>query len=265
MQCAQRINARENIQQLPANFHLAVEKAQGKPIVFVTILGPYEIGKSSIIKKLTGDNGIQIGNGLYETTTGIMLHGPYPYNQLRKSFEMETIEDNDTQVFFVDTEGFAYFSDTKHEQEYISILNKLFAPYFALSIVNVLMVRRNLVRSEIKYVKDIINVIETCQSKSNHNQNPKLISLCTNVLPQWEVDARNKFIENIGAEADYTEFLTLPQFDIQSDLLNQSQEFNNSFKIFAQALLKSIEEVRNEFTFDSESAFQVFNEIVQKE
>ncbi|KAH0794738.1 hypothetical protein GPJ56_001285 [Histomonas meleagridis] len=129
-------------------------KAKGKRIILVTIFGSYQIGKSSTIKKLTGDCRIHTGDGNTEDTMGAYVYGPYLYNEIRQRFGIEEIEDDDTQIFFVDTEGCGGFQTGESNSEANTfLLSQLIAPYASLSSVVVSMSRCAATASEVSTMK----------------------------------------------------------------------------------------------------------------
>lgn len=54
-------------------FNQAVRKAGSRPIIFVSCIGRYQQGKSTIISGLTGNLSYKIGNRLQEETKGVFL------------------------------------------------------------------------------------------------------------------------------------------------------------------------------------------------
>lgn len=96
-----------------------MEEAGEAQVVIITVVGPYQVGKSSLIGYLANDKSIATGDGAQEVTTGSIIYGPYNYNDIRVRFNLSVIA-KPVLVYFFDTEGIC-----GHRLENSSILNKV--------------------------------------------------------------------------------------------------------------------------------------------
>ncbi|KAH0797345.1 uncharacterized protein GO595_009848 [Histomonas meleagridis] len=260
-------------------FKDAMMEAQGKPIIFVTIFGSYQIGKSSTLKLLTGDKSIAVGNGRDEETTGAFIYGPLPYNDFRKKFGMEIIPNNETQIFFIDTEGSDGFNAVDgfnagdgQIQAGHYLMSQLIYPYAALSSVIISMLETNFSNGVADTIKEILKTIDLIirgTLKSDLSKN--LIALVRNVpkyqpskgkFDKYQKKIKKSIYRKIQNTIQYNDFIPLYPIDINADIMAQGFEFNLGFKIFAQRLINHIEEARKEFTFDWESACEMFENLI---
>lgn len=95
-------------------FEDVIKSAGIRPIIFVSIIGRYQQGKTTIISGINGNYGNVIGNGYRETTKGVYIDGPYDINYLYQRFNIKLRENiyfdgNELLsplIFFFDIEGY---------------------------------------------------------------------------------------------------------------------------------------------------------------
>ncbi|KAH0794496.1 hypothetical protein GPJ56_001521 [Histomonas meleagridis] len=244
---------------LAENFDYVTAKANGKPMVFIPIFGPYNVGKSSTIKKITLDTNILESDGFLETRSGTNIYGPYPYNEIRKRFDMEDVEDGETQVFFFDTNPTGPYGKTSIFEEK-SYIDQLVAPCIALSSVIIFMIRPNNSVHEIEVIRRIFQAIKSIR------QDMRIIILVTNIpkyrpkqgkFEKYQKKLMKVFVPRFGEDFKTADFIPLPYE------FNQS-EYDEGFKIFVQHLMNHIEETRRDFVLDQQSASDIFKSITSK-
>ncbi|KAH0789486.1 WD40-repeat containing protein [Histomonas meleagridis] len=252
-----------------ALFHEAIMEAKGKPTIFVTFFGSYQTGKSSAIKMLTGDGEVQIdiGDGMRETTYGAFVYGPYSYNKIRQRFGVEIIPEDDTQIFFVDTEGCNGFKAGRPESA-VYLLSQLIAPYASISNVVISTIKAGVTAPEVDSMEtmfEIINIIrQGVGVESAHLLG--LVPNVTNYFPENFVEKQKQITETMQEKFDdfqfgsfkFDEFIPLPIFDTDHDILEQNERFNNAFCIFAQRLIYHIDTSRQSMLLEAEGIFEMF-------
>ncbi|KAH0793800.1 hypothetical protein GPJ56_002352 [Histomonas meleagridis] len=250
-------------------------RAQGKPIIFVTIFGSYQIGKSTTIQKLTGDNTIAIGDGSNEETTGAFIYGPYSYQNLRLKFKMGKTEKNDeTQIFFIDTEGCNGFEMGNSNPEASSyLLGQLIAPYAAISHLVIAMTTPNISSHEVNTYKKIINIVDSITQGTKIFDKNRLITLVRDVskykpsegnFDQIQNYVTNYFFDKFGKNFQHNKVIPLPQYDINNKNEDIAKEFEHGFNIFSGKLFEHIETIRKNITFDAEGYCNIFEQLVRK-
>ncbi|KAH0793290.1 hypothetical protein GPJ56_002848 [Histomonas meleagridis] len=276
MQCSDRVLQNGKIVQFKPNpicFQNILTKAAGKPVVFVTLCGSYQSGKSSTIKMLTGNCDIVIGNAMDEQTHGAYVYGPISYNFLRKRFHMKELPGDETQVFFVDTEGSSGFeAGEANEEANRYLLSQLIAPYAALSNVVTTIVRSAISTNEVETMKLILDIVKTVRQGTDLKNRSCLLALVPQTKDydptsgQFE-DIQQRVTENVvkkfGSDFDITEVIPLSAYNINADILEQSPEFNAGFRIFAQHLINHIEETRKQVPIEAEGAVLIFKKLIE--
>ncbi|KAH0785736.1 putative serine/threonine-protein kinase/receptor [Histomonas meleagridis] len=63
-------------------FESVLKKAGDRPIVLVMLFGPYQSGKSTFLRTLTGNAAFYAGKGIKSQTQGILIDGPYIVSDL---------------------------------------------------------------------------------------------------------------------------------------------------------------------------------------
>ncbi|KAH0786009.1 hypothetical protein GPJ56_010066 [Histomonas meleagridis] len=239
-------------------------KAKGSHIIFVAIGGVYQIGKTSIIEMLTGDSSIKTRPSEVMRT---FTFGPYSYNFIRKRFELEEIEGDDTEVFFIDTEGCNGFSWHKKIEIY-----RLIVPYVTLSgvFIAVFPAHTSIDVSSEKVLLDLID-----SSHKGTNIVPKVIIAVQHVndyeypdemiFNEKQNELTERFSQIFPKKYQFAEVIPLPRINYVDDVLKQSETYNEGFRIFAQHSIKHIEELRKCLTFSKEEALQKFEQLMKNE
>lgn len=93
------------IEITPNTFENLLKEAGNSKVMFVILIGSYQTWKSTKIAKLMNSKEVKIGDGIDETTYGAYVYGPVDLNDLKRSFDCNTNNNDDTKVFFIDTEG----------------------------------------------------------------------------------------------------------------------------------------------------------------
>ncbi|KAH0787975.1 hypothetical protein GPJ56_008076 [Histomonas meleagridis] len=249
-------------------FKRALNEANGKPVLFITMCGSFQVGKSSTIKKLSGEKSVEIGNGSEEQTKGAYVYGPFPYNYIRKRFGMDEVQDNDTQIFFVDTEGCNGFDtgDTNVEANTF-LLSQLIAPYAALSNVLVTLMDKNIRLQEVQANGTLFRIIREVRKGTVDTH---FLGVVQNyIIKDDPFDEMRQKVTKImrkrfGEQSELQDFIPLPFFDPRYDILNQDKKFNDGFNEFAKILLNSLEESRQKCIIDAESAYNMFETLVKR-
>lgn len=248
-----------------------LESAGQDKIILITIIGSYQTGKSTTIMKLTRDCEIVIGDGMDETTKGVLIYGPYQYNSLRNSFGLPLIDQDSTKVFFIDTEGICGFSCGDNPEENSILVSQLISPYAALSHIVINLLKPNVTCREIETLKGLFETIFKIRENDTNNENFSIINLYSNMK---EYRPGKNFVQcqervkeiihqwNDGMENDI--YIPLPMYSINDKPLQQSEEFNLGFDIFAKALLEKIDYYRINQNMHVETAIQALNNINNK-
>ena len=127
-----------------------LKKAGNSKVMFVTLIGSYQTGKSSKIAKLIDSKDVVIGDGLCETTQGAYAYGPVSLNNLKDRFDCFPDDNDNTMIFFVDTEGAGGFKTGNSPQETTYLISKFIAPYAALSNVIITINKSQITAGEVE-------------------------------------------------------------------------------------------------------------------
>ena len=262
-------------------------------VLIVSIIGPFQRGKSSFISLLTGDRTIKIGDGINEETKGVWMYGPYSMNMLREKWGVPKVETDETEVFFVDTEGFAGDVGASWEENKLLVC-KMVTPYLAISQVTILMHRSSLLKGETEaflYFLDVAQRICT-GSRRAFDGGTEIIDLSTDV-GQYETgdedqegrrivakyqpaekpedfDAVQRYLEKIQCarlnqqqkfekfHLQVKLFWPLPVFEGNLLLFDQPESFVAGFRLVAQRLLGVLESIRSSHNISGIGAFRSF-------
>ena len=143
-------------------------KSQSKSrVLFVILVGPYQVGKSSKIAALTGIKGIPIGDGIKEETSGVNIYGPISFNEIRSRFDCFEDPNDDTIIYFFDTEGNCGLKADSSSEETTFLLSQIFAPYASLSNVIVMINQPNMIKSNLVVMEKMCEIFETIHNSRN--------------------------------------------------------------------------------------------------
>ena len=113
------------------------------PVIFVMVLGHYQMGKSTYLRALTGNAAFYPGRGIQSTTKGILLDGPYQISQLIDRIPDDiygNLKDrcrrfkpkSEPSIYFVDSQG---IGDEKSEQVHKDLFERITSLFAAVSLV----------------------------------------------------------------------------------------------------------------------------------
>lgn len=145
-----------------------------KRVIFITIFGGYQMGKSTTLCLLSGNNNYVIGNGNEETTRGVSIDGPYQldrfteafgrinnYPNLDEAFPLnanERLSQENPYVFLIDVEGFngdvIGYDDETNKRLYKDLVK----PYLALSTNVLFMCYQNEALSSRQFVIENLSI-----------------------------------------------------------------------------------------------------------
>ena len=152
-------------------------------LLIVSIIGSFQLGKSSFISHLTGDSTIGIGHGVNVQTKGVWLYGPYSLNVLKQRWNVPEVPDDQTKVIFVDTEGFQGHDVGKSLEENKLLMCQLISPYIAISQVCILMQRANVTIGSVEVFRYLLDVVQRISAGANATAagSMTLIDISTNL------------------------------------------------------------------------------------
>ncbi|OHT10450.1 hypothetical protein TRFO_20259 [Tritrichomonas foetus] len=165
-----------------------LSKAGNHPVLFASIIGPYQVGKSSTLKRISGNKHYETGTGNNEKTEGIFIDGPYPISQIKtrfnlsddhfgQSFHSNNIngqnDDLEPYLYFLDIEGFGGFRYGRNTQSNSLIFQKLVVPFIGISSI---VFFQDTPRSSDSSVQTFFNVLSLLnavspESDKNNNEN----------------------------------------------------------------------------------------------
>lgn len=139
-------------------FEEVINRAGQRPIIFVSCLGRYQQGKSTLISGLTGNIGYEIGKGNKETTKGVYIDGPYDINYFYTRFSIKMRKDiyfggNELLsplIFFFDIEGYDGIMHGNDIQKNNKAFIEMCTPFLCLSSVFLFLSEPNANINEIK-------------------------------------------------------------------------------------------------------------------
>lgn len=229
-------------------------------IKIVVLIGRYQMGKTSFIKLMTGNNLHQIGNGDDPKTNGATIDGPYNINDLAERWKIQLTNENvqsNQKIYFIDLEGF----DSKNPEIHNILFIKMCIPLISISSNIIFLVDKNesyqsitTLLSAIKYFSygydiidksfdkflspfHIMNVLRNVQKYIELNYqlpNEAIYSQMLKSLKEnWEA---KRFVD-----ATYNIFTTcLPQYDECADIFQQNDSFKTGFKFVVSDILNML-------------------------
>ena len=260
----------------------------------VSIIGPFQTGKSSFVSHFTGERiNISIGDGNEEETQGVWLYGPYQFNALKRRWGLSEVSGDSTKVLFVDTEGFGGKAGRNSEENRL-ILCELTAPFLAISQVCLLMHKSNIQKGEqetFKYFLEVTaNICTGANSGANGKGNMNVVDLVNSLtnFRTGEVDEdgnllskhykptadngqfqqasqylRNLYMKNFGLDASHhliiDKFWALPHFSDETLISEQGDSFQTGFRLVAQQLLSMLERIKVQHSISGQGALEAFH------
>lgn len=168
-------------------------------VIIITLIGSYQTGKSSMIKRLTRFPGVKIGNGKDDETKGAVLYGPFSYNKIRSEFKFDRVSE-DLNVMFVDTEGANGFFEKNSYEAATHLIVNLLTPFTAMSDIIISLNKTTVTQAEANTVTEVIKAIKAIRTDW---ENIYLVNGFTN-YPDYDPINNKDEIENtfIKAEED---------------------------------------------------------------
>lgn len=269
----------ERITHKIAEFNKIILESSSIQVMIVTIFGPYQVGKSSLIKLLTQDAEIVHGDGTQEQTNGATLYGPYQYNEIRSRFGLPVVQKN-MVIYFIDTEGIGGRRVGKNPTLNRLILTEILSPYVALSQVSIVMHESNIQNWSAEFIKEffttaaslvddknsltLLDVVpgQAFYSKPNGVEIPiveqyrNTSKMCAQTIPP-------KF-----NGLPVSKFIPLYNYMESDGPLEQPPYFYEYFKYAALDIIESIEVARTANIYDAQAIVQQFkyiNENIKKQ
>ncbi|KAK8883942.1 hypothetical protein M9Y10_043044 [Tritrichomonas musculus] len=132
--------------------------------ILIMTIGNHEIGKSTFLRTITGNQAFHSGKGMESTTVGLLLDGPYSFDDIKKQiFDMdyqrkfdEINIDNDIQIYFIDSQGIG-------EEEYKKnslVLDRINSIFCSISTVCITIERSNVSDQSLQNVFKIIRRVQ---------------------------------------------------------------------------------------------------------
>lgn len=261
--------------------------------LFVSLVGPLQVGKSSFISLITGNEDIGTGYGYLDKTKGVWLFGPYSLNFLREKWGLARVENDATSVFFIDTEGFCGEAGKSFEENKFLIC-ELVLPYLVISQVTMFFHKAKLQRGQSEVFAYFLNLAQrvyqgSCQAvdggselvdisidigrvytnetdedgnpttiKYRPLEHPELFDVVERYLTRVQSQRLNR-CQNPGTSGIKVKgFWPLPAFDASLSLFEQSENFMAGFKIVAQKLIEMLAKIGKEHNISGEGAFESF-------
>lgn len=282
-----KLNVEYNIDM----FEHVVSRSGSRPIIFVSCLGRYQQGKSTINSGITGNYGYVIGNGSKETTKGVYIDGPYDINYLYQRFNISIREDMYFEgneilsplIYFFDIEGYdgsMHGSDLeKNNKAFIEMCT----PFLCLSSIFILVSEPNANVVEITNFFERVKVskLTTYSNKDDSNgalqlnivfnrynsiyKNSKNNKKCDikksikdfqkQMQKQWiGVQALNKY----GINHDFYPILEGLDYFCENDM------FYDVFKYFVENIIRSIENAaEGKFVRSAAQSINLFHYIIE--
>ena len=267
-------------------------------LLIVTVIGPYQVGKSSFISHLTGDESIQIGNRIEEQTRGVWIYGPYWLNALKQRWQVPEVMDDKTKVIFIDTEGFGGESAGRSHEENKILMSQLISPYVAISQVCLMMHQPNLTVGSTEMFTHLLDVVQRVLSGVNEASSCKMwlidISTGFNEYRTGETDGEGRPIRatyqpeerpqdfdlvsrrlaevqcgrltrnaanrgNPSFQVAIDRFWPLPNFNADFSIARQGDRFNSGFRIVVGRLLSILDEIKQGYVLSGIGACESFN------
>lgn len=269
----------ERITHKISEFNKIILESSSIQVMIVTIFGPYQVGKSSLIKLLTQDEEIVHGDGTQEQTNGATLYGPYQYNEIRSRFGLPVVQKN-MVIYFIDTEGIGGKRVGKSPTLNRLILTEILSPYVALSQVSIVMHESNIQNWSAEFIKEFFTTATTLVDDKNS------LTLL-DVVPGQAFYSKPNGVEipiveqyrNTSKMCSQTippkfnglpvsKFIPLYNYMESDGPLEQPPDFYEYFKYAALDIIESIEVARTANIYDAQAIVQQFkyiNENIKKQ
>ena len=247
----------------------AVEKLlreSGKSkIMFVLLIGSYQIGKSTKIAYFINSNKVAIGNGSREETSGVWIYGPVSYNEFRQRFGCDKVPDDDTCIYFIDTEGNCGFHKGSSAEETTLLLSQIIAPYAALSNVTLTISKPSITSDEVQQMEKMLDIFNIIRSSGNQKYS-SIINVVNDIYTEndkykiKEEETQKTFLKR--SKIYNNNFVILPKYNQAKNWNEQDNFYIKGFRHFTKKLIIELERCKNDSFTDWEEAFEVFKGLI---
>lgn len=264
----------EQIKTDISTFNEIMAEAGNMQVVIISIIGPYQVGKSSLISMLTRDAEIEEGNSADETTEGADIYGPYLFNDIRANFGLESLS-KDILVYFFDTEGICGQRIENNPTLNRLLLTEILSPYVALSHITIIMHPANIGCNETEYLLyflgrakeftdgdelELITVIQDFGFIKTNESGEKI-----ELKKQYE-NACKTLSELIPPKFNgkkTKKYIALSHYDKGAKPLDQTPLFKNRFRLAALDIIDSMEKAITLSINDGQSVITQFQRIIE--
>lgn len=271
-------------------FEKVIKRSGPRPIIFISILGKYQQGKSTLSSAITGNIGYKIGNGRGEETKGVYIDGPYDIDYLYQRFNIKIRDDIyykgkdllSPLIYFFDFEGYEGIMHgddiEKNNKAYIEMCT----PFLCLSSIFLLLSDQNPELHEITSFFERVkvsslttysnkndsngalqlNIVINKYNEISHNFNNLTKKDIKNAIKKFQKDFKKEWIGNeklinYGINFDFSPILEglNPFF--------QDGSFYQIFRYFVKNIVRSIEKAaEGKFVRTGEKSIEIFKIII---
>lgn len=269
-------------------FEDVLKRAGSRPIIFISCLGRYQQGKTTINSGISGNLGYVVGNGNKETTKGVYIDGPYDINYLYQRFNIsmrENIYFNGSElltplIYFFDIEGYDGIMHGDDLERNNKAFIEMCTPFLCLSSIFILLSESNANVQEINNFIDRVKVSKLTTYSNSDDSNGALKlniifnrynSFCnsknknniTSLIPDFQDKMKKEWIgakklNDYGIKYEFYPILEgLQQF-------YDKGWFYEVFQYFVKDIVRSIENAaESKFVRSAEQSINLFNYIIQ--
>ena len=218
-----------------------LKKAENSKVMFVILIGSYQTGKSSKIARLIDSKDVVIGDGMLETTHGAYIYGPVSLNDLKDRFDCFPDDNDDTVIFFIDTEGANGFNTGNSPEETTYLISQFIAPYAALSNVIITINKPNITVDEVESTLKMLDIFQRIRSSGN-GKKANVINIINDVYSAKDnyKSKKDAILETFQGRSKelYHDVTLFPIFDMANPWYEQSNFYNKRFTYFAKELIQ---------------------------
>lgn len=253
-------------------FNRIFRESADHQVMIITIVGPYQVGKSTLIKMLTNDREISTGDGTKESTKDTIIYGPYQYNEVRNQLKLQPVDSN-LLLYFIDSEGIDDFRFSEDSELNKIFLDRMLTPCVALSQISIIMHRANI---DIVAAKNISLFLEKSLKLIDENDSLEIINIIpnqmlsindpkVNIVDQYK-NSCTKMSQAIphrfnGIKA--SKYIVIPDYIECHDLSRLSPKYYEKFMLAAKDIFESIENSRSSHKYDGSAMIEQFDRITQ--
>ena len=242
-----------------------LKKAENSKVMFVILIGSYQTGKSSKIARLIDSKDVVIGDGMLETTHGAYIYGPVSLNDLKERFDCFPDDNDDTVIFFIDTEGANGFNTGNSPEETTYLISQFIAPYAALSNVIITINKPNITVDEVESTLKMLDIFQRIRSSGN-GKKANVINIINDVYSAKDnyKSKKDAILETFQGRSKelYHDVTLFPIFDTTNPWYEQSKFYNKGFEYFAKELIQKLDKSKNEAFIDYQEALDVFTNLI---